>query len=247
MGTSESSLKNRPLQAVIGSGWVEPHSCAPAHRTHSYAHTHRLSSVHTVTRPTRGARWQHPVPVHWTVLVIRSVRGGTGRPYVSESFINNTADRVTASGVRLAHSAAIQIRIVFAWNRRRRCTHLHNAILQVATSSKRAFKWGAHIHCLSSVTFHCSLVTLVYREYWVHNRHLRNSQGSVHPRVGKIRVSISLTWWDRTEQRRSRGWGSSPEWTCRLVIAYAQPTHCALPTMSLLMPSTCCPLAADTK
>lgn len=44
-------LKNRPLQAVIGSGWVEPHSCAPGHRTHSLAHTRRLFNVHSVTRP----------------------------------------------------------------------------------------------------------------------------------------------------------------------------------------------------
>lgn len=123
-------LKNRPLQAVIGSGWVEPHSYAPAHRTHCYAHTHRLSSVHTVTRPTRGAHPLHPVALSWAALVIRPARGGTGRPYVWESFINNTADRVTASGVRLAHAAAIQIRIVFARSRRRR--HLHNALLQVA-------------------------------------------------------------------------------------------------------------------
>lgn len=202
MRTSESAIKKPSL---AGGHWQRvgraAFLCASA-RTHSYAHTHRLSSVHTVSRPTRGAPPLHPVATSRAVLGIRLARGGTGRPYVSDSFINNTADRVTASGVRLAHAraAAIQIRIVFAWRSRRR--HLHNALLQVA--SMRAFKWAAHIHCFSGVTFSAALLHLCIGniEFTI-GTCVKDGASFTH--VAKIRVSISLTLWDRTEWRGPRG------------------------------------------
>lgn len=106
------ALKNRPLQAVIGSGWVGPHSCAPAQRSRSHAHTLALPARRT--EPRRAC----------TRTVTSDHRHSAGLPRFEEllaildSFINNTSGRVTASGARRSppykyeldsHEAAVSV------------------------------------------------------------------------------------------------------------------------------------------
>lgn len=69
---------------------------------------------------------------------VARLRGGTGRSYISESFINNTTDCVTASGVRPVYAAIIQIR---------NCIRIKFTPCPTLCKSKAASMQVFYIHC----------------------------------------------------------------------------------------------------
>lgn len=103
MGTSESAIKKPSL---AGGHWQRvgraAFLCASAPHALVRPHAPALQCTLLPDRlatasPATRCRAFHPSSRFGRVA---RLRGGTGRPYISESFINNTTDCVTASGVR---------------------------------------------------------------------------------------------------------------------------------------------------